>query len=135
MHNLMWIIYTVHKLSFSKSNILWIQLFGKTFWKICRECNPSADNLGKFGISLEIILNALKCLTFHSDPYFGNSNTFVYFRKHPLLIYYASRWLYFTVPSGRRGAIFFLSIQMYTSGSTFIKDIEPFVYHYISMPR
>ena len=43
--------------------------------------------------------------------------------------------IHFTVPSGRRGALFFLWEQMYTSGSTFIKKIKPVVCHYISMPR
>ena len=31
-------------------------------------------------------------------------------------------------------AVFFLREQMYTSGSTFVKKIKLFVYHYISMP-
>ena len=48
--------------------------------------------------------------------------------------YTTARFVNFTVPSGRRGALFFLRGQMYTSGSTFIKKIKPFVYHYISMP-
>ena len=45
-----------------------------------------------------------------------------------------ARCVHFTVPSGTRGALFFLWEQMYTSGSTFIKKIKPFVCHYISMP-
>ena len=45
-----------------------------------------------------------------------------------------ARCVHFTVPSGTRGALFFLWEQMYTSGSTFIKKIKPFVFHYISMP-
>ena len=38
----------------------------------------------------------------------------------------------FAVPSGRRGRLFFLREQMYTSGSTF-KKIKSFACHYISM--
>ena len=36
-------------------------------------------------------------------------------------------YIHFTVPSGRRGALFFQWEQMYTSGSTFIKKIKSFV--------
>ena len=69
------------------------------------------------------------------NPYFGYSATFVYFSLHPLWICYAARCIHFTVPPGRRSALFFLWEQMYTSGSTFIKKIKPVVCHYISMPR
>ena len=58
-----------------------------------------------------------------------------YFSLHPLRICYAARCVHITIPSGRRGALFFLWEQMYTSGSTFIKKIKPFVCHCISMPR
>ena len=73
--------------------------------------------------------NYSKCLlmfdsiTFHSDLHFGYSATFVYFSLHPLWICYAARCVHFTVPSGRRGALFFLREQMCTIGSTFIKKI------------
>ena len=74
-------------------------------------------------------------IIFDLNPYFGYSATFVYFSLHPLWIYYAARCVHVTVPSGRSGALCFLWEQMYTSGSTFIKKIKPFVCHYISMPR
>ena len=56
------------------------------------------------------------------------------YSQHPLWICYATRCVHFIVPSGRGRAFFFLSGQMYTSGSTFIKKIEPFVCHYNSVP-
>ena len=65
---------------------------------------------------------------------FGYSATFVYFSVHPLQICYAARCVHSNVSSGRRGALFFLWEQIYTSGNTFIKKIKPFFYHYISMP-
>ena len=71
---------------------------------------------------------------FDLNSYFGYSATFVYFSLHPLLICYAARCVYFTVPLGRRGALLFLWEQMCTSGSTFIKKIKLFVCHFISMP-
>ena len=74
-------------------------------------------------------------IIFDLNPYFGYSATFAYFSLHPLWICYAARCVHFTVPSGRRGALFFLWEQMYTSGSTFIKKIKPVVCHSISMPR
>ena len=74
-------------------------------------------------------------IIFDLNPYFGCSATFVYFNLHPLLICYAARCAHFTVPSRRRGALFFLWEQMYTSANTFIKKIKPFVFHYISMPQ
>ena len=37
---------------------------------------------------------------------------------------YAARCLYSTVPSGRKGALFFLRGQMYTSESTFINKLN-----------
>ena len=73
-------------------------------------------------------------ITFHSNPYFGYSTTFVYFSEHPLRTSYVARPVHFIVPSGRRGARFFLREQMYTSGSTFIKKTKPFVCHYIIRP-
>ena len=74
-------------------------------------------------------------IVFHLNPYFGYSANFAYLRLHPLRICYAARCVHFTVPSGRRGALFFLWGKMYTSGSTFIIKIKPFVCHYISVPR
>ena len=68
-------------------------------------------------------------LIFDLNPYFGCSATFVYFNLHPLLICYAARCAHFTVPSRRRGALFFLWEQMYTSASTFIKKIKTFLFH------
>ena len=57
-----------------------------------------------------------------------------YFSLHPLRICYVARCAHFTISSGRRGALFFLWEQMYTSDSTFIKMIKHFVCHCISMP-
>ena len=74
-------------------------------------------------------------IIFDLTPYFGYSGTFVYFSLHPLCVCYAARCAHFTVPSGTRGAVFFLWELMYTSGSTFIKRIKPSVCHYISAPR
>ena len=58
------------------------------------------------------------------NPYFSCSAPFSYFSLHPLSVYYAARCVHFTVPSRRRGALFFLWEQMYTSDSTFIKKIK-----------
>ena len=74
-------------------------------------------------------------ITFHSNPYFGCCTIFVYFNLYPVRICYAIRFVCFTVPSGRRGALFLLRRQIYKSGSAFIKKIESFFYHCISMPR
>ena len=74
-------------------------------------------------------------IIFNLNRYFGYSSTFVYFSLHPVWICYAARCVHFTVPSGTWGSLFFLWEQMYTSGSTFIKKIKPFICHYISMPR
>ena len=73
-------------------------------------------------------------IIFDLDTYFGYSATFVCFSLHPLSICCAARCVHFTVPSGRRGALFFLWEQTYTFGSTFIENSKPFVCHYISMP-
>ena len=74
-------------------------------------------------------------IIFDINPYFGYSATLAYFSLHPMSVCYAARCVHFTAPSERRGALFFLWKQMYTSGSTFIKKIKRFVCHYISMPR
>ena len=66
-------------------------------------------------------------ITFDLNLYFGSSTTFVYFSLHPLWIYYAARCVHFT--------LFLLWEQMYTSGSTFIKEIKTFVWRYISMSQ
>ena len=63
-------------------------------------------------------------ITFHSNPYFGYIATFIYFSQHPLCIFYTARCVHFTVPSIRRGALFFLRGHMYTNGSRFIKKIS-----------
>ena len=44
-------------------------------------------------------------IIFDLNPYFGYSTTFVYFSLDPLWICYAARCVYFTVPSGMRGAL------------------------------
>ena len=59
------------------------------------------------------------------------STTFVSFSQHPWSICCAGRCIHFTVPSGTRGALFFLRGQIYISGSTFIKKFEHFVSLYI----
>ena len=74
-------------------------------------------------------------IIFDLNTYFGYSATFVNFSLHPLWIFYAARCVHFTVFSGRRAAFFFLWEQMYTSGSTFIKQTKPVICHYISMPQ
>ena len=63
-------------------------------------------------------------ITFHSNPYFGYIATFIYFSQHPLCIFYTARCVHFTVPSIRRGALFFLRGHMYTNDSRFIKKIS-----------
>ena len=73
-------------------------------------------------------------IIFDWNPYFGYSATFVYFSILCEFAILLDVYIHFTVPSGRRGAVFFLCKQMYTSGSTFIKKIKPFVCYYISMP-
>ena len=70
-------------------------------------------------------------IIFRLKSLFGCSATFVYLSLHPLWICYAAWCVYFTVPSGTRGALLFLWEQMCTSGSTFIKNIKPFICHYI----
>ena len=77
----------------------------------------------------------IKALLFFILFFFGYSVIFVCFSFHILWIWYAARCVHFTVPSGRRSALFFLWKQIYTSGSTFIKNIESFVYHSISISR
>ena len=39
-------------------------------------------------------------------------------------LYYGARCVYFLVPSGRRGILFFLRVQIYTFSNTFTKKIE-----------
>ena len=93
---------------------------------ICRQPKHHQLRIGsEIFILLEIILNALMfdSIIFNLNPYFGYSAAFVYFSFHPLWICYAARCAHFTVPSGRRGALFFLWEQMYTCGSAFIKKI------------
>ena len=89
-------------------------------------------------ILLEITLNEMSLMfdsiIFDLNPYLGYSATFVHFSLHPLWICYAVRCVHFVVPSRRRGVLFFLWKQMYTSGSPFIKKNKPFVCHYISTP-
>ena len=75
---------------------------------------------GEICISLEIVLNPVNNIRFHRNPHFGYIAIFIYFMS---TFYYLLR------------NNFFLRGQMYTAGSTFIKKIEPFVCHYISMPR
>ena len=144
------IISTVHKLLFFKITdpiylghkdlkkhfkLIWSK---KKIW-ICKQLKYYQLRIrSEIGNLLEIILNAFKCLTISLSTeilILANSATFVDFSYYPLWTCYAARCVHFTVPSGRRGALFFLRGQMYTSGSTFIKKIEPFIYHYISMPR
>ena len=67
-------------------------------------------------------------IIFDLNSYFGYSAMLA------IVICYAARCVHVTVSSGRRSAFFFLWEQMYTSGSTFIKKIKPFVCHYIGMP-
>ena len=92
---------------------------------ICRQPKHHQLRIGsEIFILLEIILNALMfdSIIFNLNPYFGYSATFVYFSLHPLWICYTATYVHFTIPSGRRGAILLLREQMYTSGSTFIKE-------------
>ena len=51
-------------------------------------------------------------ITFYSNTYFVNSVTPVYFSQHPLSIYYAARYVHFTVSLGTRSVLFFLRGQM-----------------------
>ena len=67
-------------------------------------------------------------IIFDLNSYFGYSAMLA------IVICYAARYAHVTVPSGRRGVSFFLWEQMYTSSSTLIKKIKPFVCNYIGMP-
>ena len=52
-------------------------------------------------------------IIFDSNLYVSFSAIFVYFSLHPLPICHAARCVHFIVPSGRRGALFFLTERMY----------------------
>ena len=142
------IISTAHKLLFFKTTnpahlghkdlekhfkLIWK---GKKIWT-CRQLQYYQLRISEIGISLEIILNTFKCLTvsLSTETLILAIAPLVDFSQHPLLTCYGARCVHFNVPSGRRGAFFFLRGHMYRSGSTFIKKIEPFICHYISMPR
>ena len=117
---LMIIISTVPKVLFFENN--WPVYCIPILW-ICRQLKRQLRIRSEIFILLEIILNAFNVWQYH------------HFSLDPLWICYAARCVHFTVPSGRRGALFFLWEQMYTSRSTFIKKIKPFVCHYITMPQ
>ena len=59
---------------------------------------------------------------------------FFYFSWYALWIRYGARCVHFTVPSGRRDALFYLREQMHTFRNKFIKKIYTFFYHYFAMP-
>ena len=88
-------------------------------------------------ISLEIIWNAFRVSQYHFwlKSLFWLWCHFCLFQFASLWICYAVKCVHFTVPSGRKNALFFLQKQEAHSGSTFIKKIKPFVCHYVSMPR
>ena len=50
---------------------------------------------------------SLQCHWLHWKSYIGNSTIFVFFRWSSLWICYGARYVLFTVPLGRRGALFF----------------------------
>ena len=90
------IISTVHKLLFSKTSELYT--LGTKIWKNTLSSYESKKNLwicmqlkydqlritSEISISLQIIQMSLmfNSITFHSNPYFGYSATFVYFSEH-----------------------------------------------------
>ena len=137
---LMKIIFTVPKvLSFKTTDLYTVYLFSQYADNINRKHHQLRIR-SEILISLEIILNAFSVWQYHFQLkslfcFFGYSTTFVSFSLHPLGICEAARWTHFTVTSRRRVAHFFLWEQMYTSRSTFIKKIKPFVCHYITMPQ
>ena len=54
---------------------------------------------------------------------------------HSILCEFAMLPDSYILPSPReKEVLFFLRGQIYTSGSTFIKKIEPFACHYINLP-
>ena len=132
------IISTFHKLLFFKTSHpytlgtkIWKNILGsyesKKIICLCRQLNYYQVRVrNETGISLEIILNVSKFLAV------SLFTKILILSITPLSF---ARCVHFTVTSGRRRALLFLRGQMYISGSTFIKNIENFTWHYISMPR
>ena len=72
------------------------------------------------------------------SPYFGYSATFI---SVSILCEFAMLLDVYIIlhpppphPPGRRAALFLLKEQMFASGTTFIKNIKPFIWQFISMP-
>ena len=81
-----------------------------------QSCRPEACNF----IKKETLAQVFSC---DICEIFNNTFFTEHVRATASEICYAARCIYFTVPSGRKGALVFLRGQMYTSGSTFIKKI------------
>ena len=131
-----WLVYLEHK--DSKKHFKLIIANIKNFSECnCRQLKYHQHRIrSETGVLREIIVSTFKCLTVSSSTEILTlviaSLSFIY-SKHPLWICYAAKCAHFTVPSEKRGAFFFLSGQMYSSGSTFIKKIESLLCRYISM--
>ena len=99
---------------------------------ICRQLKQHQQKIrDKTNTSLQIIV-LWYLIVPYSIPsstkilfFFGTSTIFVYFNWHPLSVCYGGKSEHFTVPSERRGPIFFLRTQMYIFSSTFIKRFKP----------
>ena len=129
------IISTVPKLLFFKTTDLYTICI-HILW-ICRQLKHHQLRIrSEIFISLEIIVNAFRVWQYQF-PLKSLFWLYSHFRLFQLAssVNLLARSVHFNVPSGRRGALYFLREQMYTSGSTFIKKIKSFVCHYISMTR
>ena len=110
----------------------------KYIW-ICRQLNYQIKISG-ISILLEIILNAFKCLTVSlsteililaiAPPISFISISILY-----KLATLPDLYILLSLQKKEMHILFFLRGQMYTSGSTFIKNVEPFTCHHICMPR
>ena len=107
---------------------------------ICRQLKQHQRKIrSKTDISLEITLNIFKCLISSLVPI-----KFLRWQQHYFYLLWLASCLWigcgsrcwdFTVPSGRKGALFFMRAKMYTFSSIFIKKIWIFVCHYIIVVR
>ena len=129
------------KLKFVNENCIYYSIYYFSKQLICllhtyslsRQLKPHQLRIRRENfISIEIILNVFNALPV------SLSTQILILAMGPLLFIsvsilwefsiYICKYIYvnFTVPSGRRGAPFFLREQMYISGSTFIKKIKAF---------
>ena len=117
-----------------------VVFFKISIWqhKLVRDYNKQESLVSYFlNNAAKTCLYGLKILKNIEIEHVFQPKGFVYFSWHPLSVseFVCERSVHFTIPSGWRGACFFLREQIYRFSNIFIKKVSTFVRHFIIMAR